>query len=91
MYSNVPTTAPKPVTNVRSVNCCHAASATPKSITFGTGLPWYSATSTFVGLISSSWSASRTTPRSMAVAWRSARTANFSQWPEGAAGYERHG
>ena len=39
MYSSVPTIAPKPVTSVLSVNCCPAALATPKSMTFGTGLP----------------------------------------------------
>ena len=50
MYSSVPITSPKPVNIVRSVSCCPVALATPKSITFGTGLPSYSATSTFVGL-----------------------------------------
>ena len=38
MYSGVPTTAPKPVTSVRSVSGWPAALATPKSITLGTGL-----------------------------------------------------
>jgi hypothetical protein len=39
MYSSVPTTAPKPVTSVFSVNGCPVALAMPKSITFGTGVP----------------------------------------------------
>ena len=39
MYSSVPTMAPKPVTSVLSVSGCPAALATPKSMTFGTGLP----------------------------------------------------
>ena len=50
MYSSVPITSPKPVNIVRSVSDCPVALATPKSITFGTGLPSYCATSTFVGL-----------------------------------------
>ena len=52
MYSNVPTMAPKPVTRVLSVKGCPAALATPKSITFGTGLPSYRATRTLDGLMS---------------------------------------
>ena len=52
MYSSVPTTAPKPVTSVCSVSCCPVALATPKSITLGTGLPSYRATSTLDGLMS---------------------------------------
>ena len=46
MYSGVPTTAPNPVISVLSVSGCPAALATPKSITFGTGLSSYRATST---------------------------------------------
>ena len=52
MYSGVPTTAPNPVISVLSVSVCPVALATPKSITFGTGLSSYSATSTFDGLMS---------------------------------------
>jgi hypothetical protein len=50
MYSSVPTTAPKPVTRVFSVNGWPAALATPKSMTLGTGWPSYRATSTLDGL-----------------------------------------
>ncbi len=50
MYSSVPTTAPNSVNSVRSVSFGPAALATPKSITFGTGLPSYNATSTLDGL-----------------------------------------
>ena len=46
MYSGVPTNAPKPVNSVLSVSRCPVALATPKSITFTTGLPSYGATST---------------------------------------------
>ena len=38
MYSGVPTNAPKPVNSVLSVRRCPVALATPKSITFTTGL-----------------------------------------------------
>jgi hypothetical protein len=52
MYCGVPTTPPKPVSMVCSVSGWPVAFATPKSITFGTGLSSYSATSTFDGLMS---------------------------------------
>jgi hypothetical protein len=39
MYSNVPIMVPYCVNSVRSVSRCSVALATPKSITFGTGLP----------------------------------------------------
>ena len=44
--------SPNPVISVLSVSVCPAALATPKSITFGTGLSSYMATSTFDGLMS---------------------------------------
>src|SRR5207248_6632507 len=49
MYSSVPTIWPTSVNIVRSVSFCAVALATPKSMTFGTGLPSYSAISTFDG------------------------------------------
>src|SRR5882672_6509874 len=49
MYSSVPTTAPNSVNSVRSVSFCPVALAMPKSITLGTGLPSYRATSTLEG------------------------------------------
>ena len=52
MYSGVPTIAPSWVNSVRSVSRWSIALATPKSITFGTGLPSWSVTSTFDGLMS---------------------------------------
>jgi hypothetical protein len=52
MYSGVPTTAPNPVCSVRSVSACPVALAMPKSITFGTGRPSYSAMRTLDGLMS---------------------------------------
>ena len=52
MYSSVPTRAPNWVNSVRSVSRWSIALATPKSITLGTGLPSYSVTSTFDGLMS---------------------------------------
>ena len=52
MYSSVPITAPISVYIVRSASLLVSALATPKSITFGTGLPSWMATSTFVGLMS---------------------------------------
>jgi hypothetical protein len=39
MYSSAPTIWPTSVNMVRSVSFCWVALATPKSITFGTGLP----------------------------------------------------
>jgi len=55
MYSSVPITAPNSVNIVFSVRRWSIALATPKSITLGTGLPSWSATSTFEGLIVSRW------------------------------------
>jgi hypothetical protein len=52
MYSNVPTSAPYCVNSVFSVNRCSTAFATPKSITFGTGLSSYIVTRTLDGLMS---------------------------------------
>ena len=50
MYSSVPIKLPKPVNIVCSVSRWPVALATPKSITFGTGLPSYSAIRTLEGL-----------------------------------------
>ena len=52
MYCGVPTTPPNPVSMVCSVSAPPVALATPKSITFGTGLSSYRAISTFDGLMS---------------------------------------
>ena len=52
MYSGVPTTVPNCVNNVFSVSRWSIALATPKSITLGTGLPSWTVTSTFEGLMS---------------------------------------
>ena len=52
MYSNVPIIVPYCVNRVRSVSFCSVALAMPKSITLGTGLPSYSVTITFDGLMS---------------------------------------
>ena len=52
MYCGVPITAPKPVSIVCSVSVPPVALATPKSITFTTGLSSYKAISTFDGLMS---------------------------------------
>ena len=49
MYNGVPTIWAKFVNSVRSVNCCPVALAMPKSITFGTGTPSCSVTSTLDG------------------------------------------
>src|SRR5262245_44361533 len=45
MYSKVPTSVPNWVNSVFSVSRCSTALATPKSITFGTGLSSYIVTS----------------------------------------------
>jgi hypothetical protein len=49
MYRGVPTICANCVNSVASVSACPAALATPKSITFGTGTPSASVTSTFPG------------------------------------------
>ena len=52
MYCGVPTTPPNAVSMVLSVSVPPVALAMPKSITFGTGLSSYRATSTLLGLMS---------------------------------------
>ena len=50
MYSGVPRTLPNPVNSVCSVSCKPlVAFASPKSITFGTGLPSWLSTRMFPG------------------------------------------
>ena len=52
MYSGVPTIWAKPVNSVLSVSSWPSALATPKSITFTTGVASCIVTSTFDGLMS---------------------------------------